>query len=568
MSRVEPSQTGKTAPQRCPVNLSWNLHKTLKGSIPGVVRQTAFNLFQANKPPPDQPRTQPPIPIPIEPRPAPGPLAHLDNGGNTEEQTHLPNETHLSGPVDSPPTEVRPASVAAHKPAARAVSFHVSIAYRQSRELNGRHRYIQSSGKRTSTTTSKSNRRCHKGAKGDGIEVHGPLPSLPHPIVPSHQAMPSPHLRRSSYLAHRSQRTRRRGDGGPIDLDSDLRRLTPQEGDFGRRRLRDKQQILIDTLKQLKLIEEALPQRRNHASSRVSKTNAIGDVFVHQRGLETGSAQSGAGYAPRTRLQHFNATAVYPTFSERQRHGGLIPVQVFGAQDERQRFGMTSLHLSAERGQRARDMRSTGARNLPAAGFPCHNAYAAVAVEREATSFEPAPHPRAHAHAAADSRLVIATYLPTFHHDPAPSVRPGQTGFDEHDDVSADIPTGHLAHVKSTAVLADVECGEIHSADSCVAEFFASTDGVVSCDMPVVDTSLESQADCEGTYHAPHASNTPTTDVGWWRSVVSPASPMSTSIIDSELHGAPYKEPPIRVSTYSSLDGAVSGYTSFFTHTS
>lgn len=44
MSRVEPSQTGQTAPQRCPVNLSWNLHKTLKESIPvrSLPRRTSY----------------------------------------------------------------------------------------------------------------------------------------------------------------------------------------------------------------------------------------------------------------------------------------------------------------------------------------------------------------------------------------------------------------------------------------------------------------------------------------------------------------------------------------------
>ncbi|KAL1949699.1 hypothetical protein VTO73DRAFT_8580 [Trametes versicolor] len=477
-----------------------------------------------------------------------GPLAHLDNGGNTEEQTHLPNETHLSGPIDSPPTEVRLASVAAHKPAARA-----------------------SSGKRTSTTTSKSNRRCHKGAKGDGIEAHGPLPSLPHPIVPSHQAMPSPHLRRSSYLAHRSQRTRRRGDGGPIDLDSDLRRLTPQEGDFGLRRLQDKQQILVDTLKQLKVIEEELAQRGKHASLRVSESNTADCASAPQHSLTMGSAQNGASNNPWTRLRHFSTTAVYPTFSERQRHGGFLPAQGFVSQyGQPGHSSMASLIPPTVQDRRPLDIRSMDVQSAPPPGPPSHNVRAFVEVEMEATPIQPAPRRQAHAHATVDGGIVTATSSSTFHGNPAPPFYPGQAGFGGQGDV---VRAGTLP-VCSVSELATVQpastrrgrLGEILGAEALEAECFFDEARAIPCDASVVTLGLELQpAGYEGTYDVPlpsHASHPPVTFEPPWDSLSSTSLP--TSIPYSRSIIAPFEGPRMRwVPLTSIADGTVLRDTDF-----
>lgn len=309
--------------------------------------------------------------------------------------------------------------------------------------------------------------------------------------------MPSPHLRRSSSLAHRSQRTRRRGDGDAIDLDSDLRRLAPREGNFGRQSLNDKLRNLNNTLEHLKAIEEALAQRGAHASPRVSDTNTAdcASAPAPQRGLTMGSEQNGASNNPWTGLRHFSTTAVYPTFSERQRRGGLIPAQSFGAYHHQPQSGMTPLDRSAGQDQHSRDMRSVDARNVPARGPPCRNARAFVEVELEATSVQPAPCRQTHTRVTADGRVAAVESLTTSYGDHTPSVYPGEAKFGEQEEaVWAGTLAGSLVPAESAAVLVGIGC-DILGADSWGSEVFASSDSVQPHrdDMHVVDIWPTSQ---------------------------------------------------------------------------
>ncbi|EIW57723.1 uncharacterized protein TRAVEDRAFT_21257 [Trametes versicolor FP-101664 SS1] len=505
MSRAELSQTGETAPQRCPINMTWDLPQKIKKSFPDEEQQKGYNLFRVNKSPPDPaPRSQAAIPIPIKPRPASGPRAHLDKACDPREPTHSPTEAQLSPQAigGSPPTLMDPASVAAHKPSAHA-----------------------SAGKRTGNAISKSNGCRNKRVGDNGFDAHGPLPSLPHPHIPSQQTVPSPYLRRSSYLAHRSQRTRRRGNGGPIDLDSDLRRLTPQEGDFGRRRLRDKLRILENTLNQVKAIEEALARRGTRAPAHAPGINSVGSVSAPQCGLATGSRQTGASYDLWAGVHHFDTTAIDPSlFSDRQRQGELIP----------------------EQHPRHQHTQHEDTWNVPAPGPPHHNTRARVEVESEAC-VQPAHRQQAHAHASADGRIVAARSSSTSHGDPTqPRFYPGQAGFGEQDDVSwastlAGYPAPESVIVQVDTGLGDISSG-IPSAGVWAAECLACIDGAMPCDVPVVGLGPESQSDFEGTHHAApdeYLWGPPALMERWWGPALAASIPAGST--DSEPRIAPYE---------------------------
>ncbi|OJT14358.1 hypothetical protein TRAPUB_9109, partial [Trametes pubescens] len=469
MSRVKSLQTGQTAPQPCPVNMPWDLHRILKKSSPPENQQTGFNLFKVGKPPPDLPQIRT-SPLNI-PHLRPNPRAHLYNGYNTRTQTHPLNQAQPSPrAVDSPPTSVGRASVAAPKPALRT-----------------------SAGKRTGIASSNSNQRRNKGAAGSaGIEVQGPLLSLPHPVVPSHQAVPPPPLQvQSSYLAHRSRRTHHRDDG-PLDIDSRLRLLAPQEGTFAQQGLYAKQRSLDEKLKWIKAAGEAMARRDTGASAIYSGTNTVGSVSAPQRSLAMGSGQSDASYAPQGRLPHSSTTAICPAFNERQRYDGFIPAQVSGARYEQQQYRTASPNPPPGQDQDPQDMQNVDAGILPAPGPPYHNTPIPVEVNTGVSSVRPASRRLARAHAAADGRVVAATSSSTFHGDHASSVYHGEAGFDEQKDViRTETVAGSRPPAESAAVWVHVACdrlSDIPGADAWATESFAGPDGAsMLCDTPVAN---------------------------------------------------------------------------------
>ncbi|OJT15530.1 hypothetical protein TRAPUB_6913, partial [Trametes pubescens] len=470
MSRVKSLQTGQTAPQPCPVNMSWNLHQILKKSIPDT-QQSGFNLFQVKKLPTDPPQLR--APIPDTPHPRPNPRAHPYNGYHMRKQTHPLNQAQLSPrAVDSPQTSLGlgPASVAAPKPAPRT-----------------------SAGKRTCIASSISNQRRNKGAAGaSGIEVQDPLRSLPYPFAPSHQAMPPPPFQvPSSYLAHRSRRTHHRDDG-PIDIDSRLRLLAPQEGKFGRRNLYAQQRVLDEKLKRIKAAGEALARRDTGASAIVPSINVVGDVSTPQRSLTTGAASSGASYASWTGSRKFNTTAFDSTSSERQHRRGFIPAQVSGTRYEHHQPRMASPNRPVGQDPDPRGVQSMNGKNVSAPVSPFHNARAPVEVDIRPPSVQPVPRRHAHAHAAADRRVVAATSLSTSQGDHTSPVYHRKAGFDEQKDViRTDTLAGSPAPAaESATVWVDIGCDrlrDIPGADAWAAESFAGPDGAMLCDTPVVN---------------------------------------------------------------------------------
>lgn len=394
---------------------------------------------------------------------------------------------------------------------------------------------MQFAGKRTGGAPSKRNRHTKKGPRGSGTKP----PSGPPP--------------------HRTQRTHRRDDRGSVDLDSRPRlRLAPQEGMFSQRSIRAKQRNLNDLSKWLKAIEEASARQGPPALADVP--GAGGDVSAPQRGFTKGLVQSGVSYAPWTAMQHFSTAAVYPTFSDRQRYGGFISAQVFGAQYGQHLSGMASPNQPASQHQYPADMRNSDARSVPALGAG-DNARAHAHVKMGTISVQPAPRREVHAHAAADSRVVAAKPLSRSSGDPAPSsVYPGHAQFGEHDLTRADILAGYPAPVKSATVCVEVGCdriGDVSDADSWAADMFACPDGPIRCDTPVMNIGLESQPDSGSTYHAPPTGNAsnPSASAEWSPSPYS----LPTSTIDSEIClNTPREGPRVPMSTYSSLDGAVS----------
>lgn len=396
---------------------------------------------------------------------------------------------------------------------------------------------MQFAGKRTGGAPSKRNRHTKKGPRGSGTKP----PSGPPP--------------------HRTQRTHRRDDRGPGGLDSRLHpRLAPQEGMFSRRSIRAKQRNLDDLSKWLKAIEEASARQGTiPAPAHVPGITAVDDVSAPQRGFTKGSVQNGLSYAPWTAMQHFSTAAVYPTFSDRQRYGGFIPTQVFGAQYGEHHSGMASPNQPATGSQHQypADMPNADARSVPALG-PHHNARARTNVEMDPTSTVlSAPHRKVHAHAAADDRVVTSTTsLSTSHVNPTPPVYAGYAGFDEQANVVwADAAAGSpVPGADSATILLDIP-----GADAWTAAMFATADSALPGDTPVVSIDLASQLDSEGTYRATPPSHTSTPSAAIDQQWDSPHAVYPLAIpIDSELRNAPYQEPRGPVSTYSSLDGAVS----------
>lgn len=360
-------------------------------------------------------------------------------------------------------------------------------------------------------------------------------------------------------MVHRLQRARNCTDGAPIDLDSHLHRLAPQEGNFGRRRLHDKLRTLKNTLEQLKGIEEALAQRGTHSSPRISDTNTADCASASQRGLGVvGSAQSGVSCAPWNKLQQFSTTTIYPTSSECQRRGGLIPAQSFEAYHHQPQSGMAPLDRSAVQDQYSRDMRSVDARNVPAPGPPCRNARAFVEVELDATSVRPAARRQTHTRVTADGRVVAVDSLTTSYGDHAPSVYPGEAKFGEQEEaVWASTLAGNLVPAESASVLVDIGC-DSPGADSWASEVFASSDSAQPRNMHVVDIWPTSQPDPEGARHTlppSDASDSSMLVEQWGNSPSLP--PLSADVMKPDFRMTSYEGRQAPVSTYSSLEGAV-----------
>ncbi|OJT15973.1 hypothetical protein TRAPUB_7204, partial [Trametes pubescens] len=366
-----------------------------------------------------------------------------------------------------------------------------------------------SSGKRTGIASSNSNQRRNKGAPGAGIEVQGPLRSLPYPFAPSQQAVLPPPLQvPSSYLAHRSRRTHHRDDG-PIDIGSRLRLLAPQEGRFGRRSLYAQQRALDEKLKQIKATGEALSRRDTGAPAIVPGTNAANSVPAPHRGrLATGSAQSSASHASRAGLQHFSTTAIHPAFSERQRHDGHISAQVFGVQYQQHHLEMPPPGRHYGQAQRPQHTRREDMWNVPSPGPPRHDTHAPVEVEIGAIAIQPARRHQARAHGAADDRIVAAPLSSASHDDlVSPPFYPGQAGFGQQEDVAWTSTLAGGPAPLSATVQVDTGLGDIPSniptAGIWAAECLAGTERVIPYDVPVLSgLGLEPTPDFEGTHNA------------------------------------------------------------------
>ncbi|EIW57721.1 uncharacterized protein TRAVEDRAFT_48756 [Trametes versicolor FP-101664 SS1] len=396
-------------------------------------------------------------------------------------------------------------------------------------------------------TAPRANQRHSGGARGYGIEFEsqGPPSALPHPIIPSLQAAHPPNLSPApSSLVDRPKRSYHRDRRTP----NFPRRLgSPYVDTRQRPTPYDKPQAPVDTSKRIKAGAEASAPRATGASA----SNAVDLAFGHlQPGVATGWLQSGASYVSWTGTPHFGTTASYPTFSDGQRRGVFTSAHIFDARYSQEHLGEMALagqHVG--RMHYPQHMQRVDASDIPVprqVQLPPHAPR--VAVKMGSHPFQPALQ-EVHSHAGTDARLITAAPSSRSRGDPTPSFhRPSPERQSELRDALPGSVTSTTHRIDSGrygggTVVAN-ESDTIWTAQT------AGSDEAISLELQPASGSAH-----EATARYPQIS--PLLGEKWRDSL--PLTPPQVGLANSEDHLKEFRNAPkVRMSTYSSLDGAVS----------